>query len=65
MFCVVKLVHEDTDISDMSVKCLSLIVQLYGAEETSGSLTVAHLVSYAHIYTVTVFIHIYRVFIGE
>jgi len=43
MLCGLKLAHEDTDISDMSLKCLSLVVQLYGAE-TTGSLTVAHLV---------------------
>jgi len=42
---IVKLVHEDTDISDMSLKCLSLVVQLYGAE-TSGTLTAAHLVRF-------------------
>jgi len=44
------MVHEDTDISDMSLKCLSLIVQLYGAEIT-GSLTAAHLVRF-HKHTV-------------
>jgi len=42
-YAVRKLVHEDSDISDMSLKCLTLIIQLYGPE-ASGVLTVAHLV---------------------
>jgi serine/threonine-protein kinase ULK4 len=40
------LVHEDSDIADMSLKVLSLLVQLYGAE-TVGTLTVPCLESYA------------------
>jgi len=50
---VVQLTHEDTDISDMSLKCLWLVVQLYGAE-TSASLTDAHLVGWQLIVNVNI-----------
>ena len=47
-----QLKHEDTDISDMCLKVLSLLVQLYGAE-TCGTLTQANLVSTCRHYSLT------------
>ena len=30
--CILQLTYEDSDIADTSLKCLSLLVQLYGGE---------------------------------
>jgi len=43
LFFISQLVNEDVDVADLSLKCLSLLVQLYGAD-TTNSLSIVNIV---------------------